>query len=714
MAEQTTNGIFRFAAFEADLRRGELRKHGLRIKLQDQPFKVLAALLENPGEVIGREELRQRIWGTDTFVDFNRGLSSAVNRLRDALGDSAENPRYIETVARKGYRFIAPLEAPIPSVAPPTRPRWPRAAVVVIAAACLAGLGLLLFQRLVPPPAPRLEQVTALIGSETMPSFSPDGRQLAFVWTGEQEKNSEVYVQSLGTATPLRLTNHPGADLFPSWSPDGRHIAFFRIDGATALYLISPFGGPERKLLELPGRDRRTPGPETRIVGDLLYPIVNRPSWTPDSRWLVITRYSEPPQPGDGAVLAVPVDGSAPRTVLTPQPRAWYRHATLAPDGRRLAVVECVTPPGGQLDCLLKVHALAPDLQPTGKPLTILSDATQLRGIAWAPDGESLIVAGFRLPRYYCWRVAVRENARPERIELAGVDAIWPAFHPSGRLAFSHSILQADLWRYDLGGRPVPFLSSTARDTSAQLSPDGSRVAFQSARGGTNDIWMARTDGSELRQVTRNFQASSGSPFWSPDGKRLAFDASSGGGRQDVWVVAHDGGAPRRVTDGPGVNGRPSWSHDGRYIYFSSNRSGRFEVWRAPAEGGAARQVTRQGGYASHESPDGKTLFYTKTDAGNNGIFALALAGGPEKNVVPSPIVRGSFDAVPGGLYYITPRDFEWCELRFLDLASGRVRVITPVERPVAFSLSASPDQRTFVYSRPVTGADLMLIDNFR
>ena len=101
----------RFGAFEADLSAGELRKGGVRIKLHGQPFEVLTMLLARPGELVTREELRQRLWLTETFVDFDHGVSTAVNRLREALGDSAENPRFIETVPRRGYRFIAPVDS---------------------------------------------------------------------------------------------------------------------------------------------------------------------------------------------------------------------------------------------------------------------------------------------------------------------------------------------------------------------------------------------------------------------------------------------------------------------------------------------------------------------------------------------------------------------------------------------------------------------------
>src|SRR3979409_626161 len=111
----------RFGAFEVDLRAGELHKHGIRLKLQGQPFHVLAVLLEHPGEVVTREELRQKLWPADTFVDFDTGLNSAVKKLRDVLADSAEEPRYIETLPKRGYRFIAALEngaGPLPTEAP--------------------------------------------------------------------------------------------------------------------------------------------------------------------------------------------------------------------------------------------------------------------------------------------------------------------------------------------------------------------------------------------------------------------------------------------------------------------------------------------------------------------------------------------------------------------------------------------------------------------
>jgi DNA-binding winged helix-turn-helix (wHTH) protein len=104
--------VFRFGVFELDVQAGELRKHGLRVKLQDQPLQILTILLERPGEAVTREQLQQKLWAGNTFVDFDHGLSGAINKLRAALGDSAENPRFVETLSRRGYRFIAPVIRP--------------------------------------------------------------------------------------------------------------------------------------------------------------------------------------------------------------------------------------------------------------------------------------------------------------------------------------------------------------------------------------------------------------------------------------------------------------------------------------------------------------------------------------------------------------------------------------------------------------------------
>lgn len=119
---QNNNRIARFGVFELDLSVGELRKSGVKLRLQGQPFQVLALLLERAGQVVTREELQQTLWSSDTFVDFDHSLNTAINKVREALGDSASNPRYVETLARRGYRFIAPVQSEPPAPPPPQVP----------------------------------------------------------------------------------------------------------------------------------------------------------------------------------------------------------------------------------------------------------------------------------------------------------------------------------------------------------------------------------------------------------------------------------------------------------------------------------------------------------------------------------------------------------------------------------------------------------------
>jgi DNA-binding winged helix-turn-helix (wHTH) protein len=187
----------RFGAFELDLHTGELRKHGIRLKLQEQPFHVLQALVERPRELVTREDLQRRTWGDHTFVDFDHSLNSAVNKIREVLGDSAGNPRYIETMARRGYRFIAPVEGapkPVMQTVAAGRP-WGKIVWVAAGVLAVAGAGALLTRDRAALPSPRLVPLTTFPGTEAHPAFSPDGKQVAFTWYGERDDNPDIYVK---------------------------------------------------------------------------------------------------------------------------------------------------------------------------------------------------------------------------------------------------------------------------------------------------------------------------------------------------------------------------------------------------------------------------------------------------------------------------------------------------------------------------------------
>jgi len=240
--------VVRFGVFEVDLAQRELRRSGLRIRLQEQPFQLLAALLERPGEMVTREELRSKLWPGDTFVDFDHSLNAAIKRLRDALGESAETPIFVETIPRRGYRFIGQI-ATLPGLTSTHPRRWKRFFTTKIGMLSgLAGGALVMLSLYYGRSVTSHEsQATVIpivtsVGEKTTPSLSPDGQHLAYAWNGGTGSQFSIYVKLVGTDESLRLTKQASIDFNPVWSPDGRYIAFARIvKGGTGFYVIPAF-----------------------------------------------------------------------------------------------------------------------------------------------------------------------------------------------------------------------------------------------------------------------------------------------------------------------------------------------------------------------------------------------------------------------------------------------------------------------------------------
>ncbi len=584
--------------------------------------------------------------------------------------------------------------------APASKTRLHRRWVMIVALVLTIGIGAALWlARTREGPPPRVVPLTTFAGIENAPSFSPDGNQVVFTWNGEKQDNLDLYVKMIGSATTLRLTNDPTPKGFPAWSRDGRQIAFLKYGQPMGIYLISPLGGPGRKIVDFDA------GP-------------GAPAWSPDGKFLVVAKSKDRALKGErdsGALYLVSVQGGELRPFLIPDSGRHDLYPAFDPTGRSLAFASC-SDIGSTCD--ISLVALNSDIQPQGRPRQIRKLAADVAGLAWAADGRSLVYsAGTSINDYQLWRLDVA-GAEAKRLEIASEGGTFPAVASKGlRLAFTRYMIDQDIWRVEAGGKAEPFLVSSMLDLNAQFSPDGRRIAFASGRSIDRvAIWLSDANGANLIQLTTGPGTYDGSPRWSPDGQWIAFDALGDDGRRSVQVVESTGGQPRHLTTGfPWASKVPSWSRDGKWIYFTSDRTGRWEIWRMPAQGGFAEEITTDGGYVALESADGKTLYYTKTGSyGGVPLYARTLGGSEERRVVEAVAGRG-FDVLRDRIYYITAIGPRTAEIRFHELATGRSRIVSTIEARPGLGLSVSPDRKIILFTQFVSGGtDLMLIENFR
>jgi Tol biopolymer transport system component len=708
--------VIRFGAFELDTGAGELRKHGVRLKLQDQPLVVLTTLIEASGEVVTREELIRRLWPNGVHVDFDRGLNAAVNRLRQVLGDSAENPRYIETLARRGYRFLAPIDAPpataVPETAAPRQPRrWPlwaaAAAAIVLVALSIYGFAVRRAIRQSPPSEAYVAvPLTSFPGYEITPTLSPDGSQVAFAWTGPGLANSDIYIKVIGPGEPVRLTNDPAGDLSPAWSPDGRWIAFLR-ESATSpsgytLIVVPALGGAERTIgtiVHLPYLVRSS-SPGAGLVQSWL-------SWTPDGQWILAS--DSDAERGPQRLIAFNVSSGEVHGVTKPVPGTLGDgDPAVSPDGRSVAFLRVQGAGRGDLF----VVDIDRNARPAGAPRRITRIQAGICDVVWTPDGRALVFS-IGAARRTLWRVPADGTAEPVRVPVATDFASGVAISPGGRLVYVQRRVNSDLWRIAASGRrpPVPLVVSTFSDVNPQVSPDGRRIAFGSNRSGEAQVWLANADGSQPHQLTDGRGWDSGTPRWSPDGRFIAFDANAGGS-YDIYVVPATGGAPRRLTNSPVDDVIPSWSQDGRWIYFSSRRTGRPELFKIPAAGGEAIQVTNRGGWMAFESYDGRDLYYTGHE-GRGEVWRKPASGGRE-SVVLTGLAGRRFAVARTGIYFFREETPRRVSLAKYDFATQQTRTLTTFDRRLSAGIAVTPDEHSVIFTQlEDEGSDLMMVENF-
>ena len=578
MLEQVPNSqLVLFGAFEVDLRLGELRKNGIRVKLTGQPFQILAILLEHPGDLVTREQLQRRLWPADTFVDFDRGLNSAINRVREALGDSAENPRFVETLPRRGYRFIAPL---VDSRSP--RATLPAAESNVNPGQTVTRSGTLPVSG-AREPRPVSRQFKALLGGLSILAVLVVAVAVA-VLTKLSRRSGDLDFQAMQVSRVTQSGNAVNVAI----SPDGHYVVYALREGEKqGLNVRQVATGSDVQIL---------PPDEVLIYGL---------TFSPDANYIDFVR-SEKNNAFNTFLYRIPTLGGSSHLVM----QAGMDFSTsYSPDGAQFAFLRVKG--GEQVDLLIADADGSNERVLTTRPyLDFFTNGT-----AWSPDGKTIAfsaVESKKSIRSVLWAVSVGDGSVRE-IYSTPNQIGRPCWLPDGSgllapISNLYQSLRGQLWFISFPKGQARRLTNDLMDYqsySLGLTQDG-RTLVDIVQTRVSDLWIAPAgDTAKAKQVTRNDHAVGGFS-WTSDG-RILFASGDG----NLSVLNSDRSARTPLTPNDHAIGNPSACGDGRYIVYSTYREQKVGIWRMNADGSNPIRIADEAVATSPQcSPDGKWVIY--------------------------------------------------------------------------------------------------------
>ncbi|WP_213805167.1 winged helix-turn-helix domain-containing protein [Granulicella sp. dw_53] len=630
-----------FGLFEADLQTGELWKAGKRIKIQSQPFKVLTALLERPGEVVAREDLQLRVWGKDTIVDFDHSLGTAINKIREALSDTADNPRFVETLARRGYRFIAPVTYP-PSPQPQLQPvrlplvpgeitaiqnppsaqsfpdtpasatpislpdahglagnrillntgalvRWGATVATILSA---AAIGFFFGTRNISPKPLHINQIThsgrispGAPAMESLPATATDGvRIFASVIENGRAALSQISVNG-GEIQLLPIPSEIAAPSLGDLSPDGSKLllrSHLSPESEQALWIVPTGGGSALRLANILAHDA---------------------TWMPDGKSILYAN-------GNDLFLTHVNDGSQTSYASLPGRAFWLRWS---PDGQilRFTILDPIS------------HTLSLWELPAGyhAPHQILANwtnpATECCG-TWTSDGTSYVFQSSHDGTSDLWRLKGKSTGNPEKLTNGPLSYEAPVAARNGHGIFFLGVdTHSELKRFLVDKKEfIPERTFLVDASRIDYSRDKKWVAWTDPDG---RLWRARIDGTEKLQLTRDsltvFLA-----HWSPDGTRLALMAHEPGKAWQIYLITADGGSPEHLLPENRNQADPSWSPDGNSLVF-----GRVPDLMGKENGARNMQILNLRTRKLEEIPGSEGIFSPRWSPDGRFIAALSL-----------------------------------------------------------------------------------------
>lgn len=637
-ANPTNPKVVRFGVFELDLDARELRKSGVKIKLHEQPFQILAMLLERPGILVTREELQKKLWPADTFVDFDLSLNSAVKKLRQALNDDSDNPRYVETLYRRGYRFVGPtngLNGPngsgagsieLTQAAASTTPTDPvltetarpssisrRRLVIYGASALLLVLALMAAYQLTPSQPPRVLGFTQIThdGLHKI-QVATDGERLYLVeMQGDHFVLNQVSVaggETSAVPTPFENLNINGI------APNGSALvvtAFKGTGGDSGVWSLPLPSGPPRRLSD---------------------PFINSITWSPDGNQAIFSRSGAPK--GDfidgqlsssgSDIYAAKGDLSEPRKLATL--RGHVSGLQFSPDGRKVRFE--ISDSANSSDAFWEMASDGSGLRPL---LPGWNRAPQECCGNWTPDGRYFLFQSFRDGRTSLWALEVKSSwfgGAPKPVQLTNgpLDFGLPVVSKVGKRIFAvGSQPRCELVHFDGKSAFEPYLNgSSIRDLA--FSADGKWMAYVTVPEG--QLWRSRVDGSERLQLTPDGM-NGGMPRWSPDGKQIVFMATNFTTDWRAYLISSDGTGLHELIPGAKSGYDPGWAPAGKSVVLTFGAGGSAELHPEgivvyDLETGKVSPLPDSGHFFSPRwSPDGRYIAAITNDSLKLMLFDL-------------------------------------------------------------------------------------------
>jgi Tol biopolymer transport system component/DNA-binding winged helix-turn-helix (wHTH) protein len=710
MPANSASRIIRFSTFEVNLHTGELRQRGQKVKLQEQPLQVLAALLERPGEMVTREELRNKLWPADTFVDFDHSLNAAIKRLRDALGESADAPVFIETLARRGYRFIAPVNgSSAPSgieIAPAPGRSKSFFLTHRIAIACLSPIVIAVLVwaawRLPVRHKEVIERKLTSNSSENSVSsaaISPDGKYLAYA------DNSGIYLKQIRTAEahPVPLPPNFSARV-DDWFPDGSHLLVSREEppGKASLWSISIFGGSPRQLAEDASGGSVSPD-GSRIAFlrlDLTYDgLFGREEWVMRS---------------DGTdPVKVAADKSDGSEVGAP---------TWSPDGKRIAYLR------SSWAYNMSTNSVEVNEWQNARAETLVSDSRLIIALHWLPDGRLIYApAG---DDSSLWTVMLQQSGKvpepPRRIATTGHGWISRiSGSADGKaLIFLRANSSPNIYIGTLAEDGTKLLAHRrlTLDESGSLAwswtPDSKAVLFLSDRNGTPEMFKQATD----QPLAESLMVSAG-PLSAlrvtPDGSEILYistpKSASPETPSSIFAIPIQGGTPRLVLKDVRIWNLQCARLPSRLCLYSVTKGKTEETYRFDVKSGKSTdppQIDPPSNWSL--APDGSQLAVIVLRPNQGTIQLRSTSTGKTRDLVVrgwSGLIGGDWSA-DGRSLFTTSHSHEGDSTLLNVTLDGRASVLLHSRNEV-FSAIPSPDGRSLAITEDTGAKNVWQIENF-